>query len=410
MSRSHTVVRGALLLGAVGAMVACNSDTHLVVPPVADPIFQSYVSLGNSITAGYQSGGINDSTQRLAYPVLLAKQMGTRFAYPSLVMPGCAPPVNNFLAQTRVTLTGSAASTASTCLLRNPASVTAVINNVAVPGIASADPTAVVGPNANTLVELFLGGETMVQKALDAKPTFATVWVGNNDILQPALSGLPSTATPVATFVTNYAKTINALTAGAPSLKGVLIGVVQVAATPLMFSAQLLVSPTVLAAATQVAGRPVTPDPVTCTGAGANSLIDFQYLTAIRARPAGFPGTVFCQKISGGGPTDLGDLLVLDPTEQATVTATINGYNAYIKAKADSIGFAYYDPNPTLAGLKATGAIPAFPNLTSAQPFGLYFSLDGVHPSGAAHVLITNDLIKIINAKYATSLVALPTS
>ena len=34
------------------------------------------------IKAGYQSGGINDSTQKQSYAVLLAKQMHTRFAYP----------------------------------------------------------------------------------------------------------------------------------------------------------------------------------------------------------------------------------------------------------------------------------------------------------------------------------------
>jgi lysophospholipase L1-like esterase len=406
MHRLHTVVRGVLLLGVAAGVAACNSDTHLVLPTVNNNIFSSYVALGNSITAGYQSGGINDSTQRLSYAVLLAKQMGTRFAYPSLVMPGCPPPVNNFLTQTRVTLKGAAASTGTTCLLRDTLSVTAVINNVAVPGIASADPTAPVGPNANTLTELFLGGETMVQKALDARPTFATVWVGNNDILQPALSGLPSTATPVPQFITNYAATINALLAGAPKLKGVLIAVVQVSGAPLMFQAGVLASPAALAAASQVAGRPVSLDPTTCAGANAAALIDFQYLTtAIPARPAGSPGTVFCQKVSGGGLSDPGDLFVLDLTEQASVAATINGYNAYIKAKADSIGFAFYDPNPTLATLKANGSVPPFPNLANPQaPFGLYFSLDGVHPTGAAHILIANDLIAVINTKYATTL------
>jgi lysophospholipase L1-like esterase len=415
MSRSHTVVRGALSLGvaavAAAAAAACNGDTHIVMPTVNNSIFQSYVALGNSITAGYQSGGINDSTQRLSYAVLLAKQMGTRFAYPSLVMPGCPPPVSNLLTQARVTLSKATPSTSTTCALRDTGSVRAIINNVAVPGIASADPDAAVGPNANTLVQLFLGGETMVQKALDAQPTFATVWVGNNDILVPALSGLPSTATTVPTFITNYAKDINALVAGAPNLKGVLIGVVQVAAAPIMFRAGLLAqSPAAAAAASQVAGRPVSLDPVTCAGTGATALVNFQYIAAIQARPAGFPGTVYCGKVLGGGASDPGDNGILDPAEQLSVANTINGYNAYIKAKADSIGFAYYDPNPTLAGVIAAGLVPPFPNLASAQPFGQYFSLDGVHPTGASHILIANALIDVINAKYQTTLTKIPTT
>jgi lysophospholipase L1-like esterase len=408
MSRTHALSRGALLLGAGMAMLACSTDHSLVLPTPTDPIFQSYVALGNSLTAGYQSGGINDSTQRQSYAVLLAKQMNTRFAYPSLAMPGCPPPVNNFLAQTRVTLKGAPASTSTTCALRNPSSVTAVLNNVAVPGIATADPTAQVGPNANPLSELILGGKTMVERALDAQPTFATIWVGNNDILEPALTGLPSTATTVPTFIANYKAMIDQLAAGAPNLKGVLIGVVQVANAPLMFPAAALTNPTVIAAASQVAGRPVSLDPTTCsptTGLGA--LIDFQYLLAIKLRPAGFPGTVFCEPISGGGQSDLGDFLVLDPTEQATVAATINGYNAYIQAKADTLGFGYYDPNVDLAALKSAGAIPTFPNLASAQPFGQYFSLDGVHPTGAAHILLANGLIAVINSTYKTNLAPL---
>ena len=413
MSRTHTVVRGALLLGAIAAFAACSSnDTIFGLTPV-NPIFTSYVALGNSITAGYQSGGINDSTQKQSYALLLAKQMNTRFAYPSLKMPGCPPPVNNLLTQSRVTLAGQPASTSTTCAYRDTNSVKLTLNNVAVPGIASADPTAVGGTAANAnnaLVELILGGKTMVQKALDAQPTFASVWVGNNDILGPATSGLPSSATAVNTFSANYATMMNQLVAGAPLLKGVLVGVVQVAQVPLLFQAGVLTNPAVAAAAAQVAGRPVVLDPTTCAGNNAGALVAFPYLVAIRNRPAAQPGTVFCQPVAGGGVNDPGDNGILDLTEQAFVSARITAYNAYIKAKADSLGFAYYDPNPTLAALKADPTkVPPFPNLASTTaPFGQYFSLDGVHPSALAHMVIANGIMTAINAKYATTLVLLP--
>src|SRR5690349_12496935 len=97
MSRTHKTVGGALLIGAAAAFVACNGNDAVVGPTPVAPIFASYVALGNSITAGYQSGGINDSTQKQSYAVLLAHQMNTRFAYPSLVNPGCPPPINNLL-------------------------------------------------------------------------------------------------------------------------------------------------------------------------------------------------------------------------------------------------------------------------------------------------------------------------
>ena len=57
---------------------ACHQD-KLLTPPVpaytGGEMFVRYVSLGNSLTAGFQSGGINDSTQRQAYPVLVATAM-----------------------------------------------------------------------------------------------------------------------------------------------------------------------------------------------------------------------------------------------------------------------------------------------------------------------------------------------
>jgi phospholipase/lecithinase/hemolysin len=63
------------------------------------------------------------------------------------------------------------------------------------------------------------------------------------------------------------------------------------------------------------------------------------------------------------------------------------------------------DANVTLTRLKADpNQITPFPNLTSQAPFGQYYSMDGVHPSAAAHVLIANELIDVINTKYATSI------
>jgi hypothetical protein len=84
MSRTHSVVRGALLLGALGGLYGCDTGANIVSPRVVDDMFRNYVAIGNSITAGYQSSGINDSTQAQSYAVLVARQMGTRFAFPAL--------------------------------------------------------------------------------------------------------------------------------------------------------------------------------------------------------------------------------------------------------------------------------------------------------------------------------------
>jgi hypothetical protein len=85
MIRKQWLARGAIAL-ALGATAAGCSDTKELVRPTPplDPIFTSYVSLGNSITAGLQSGGINSTTQSESYAVLLAQKMGTPFSVPYL--------------------------------------------------------------------------------------------------------------------------------------------------------------------------------------------------------------------------------------------------------------------------------------------------------------------------------------
>lgn len=397
MSRTHKLLRGALLTGATGALLAgCTSDATVVTVAPTNSIFQNYVAIGNSITAGYQSSGINDSTQRQSYALLLASKMGTRYAYPSLTMPGCPPPIANFQTQARV---GGASSTGTTCFLR--ANATATLNNVAVPGITAADPTAIVGPSANTLTELVLGGKTMVQKALDAHPTFATVWVGNNDILSFAIAGQPAGATPQAAFAQKYSAMIDQLRAGAPGIKGVLIGVAPVTQIPVMFTARALQNPAFVAGLNAATRKTIIVDPTTCTPT-TTSLIGMPIVSAIASGQ--HPPIIECEKT----PTPpLGDIFVLDAGEQAQVAAIVAGYNNFIKAKADSIGFAYYDPATTFARIGATDPVLAsrVPNLASATAtFGQYFSLDGIHPSAAGHIQIANDIIAAINAKYGTSL------
>ena len=96
----------AVALGLVLGAAACNDDT-LNSPgtqPV-DPLFERYVSMGNSITAGFQSGGINEATQRQSYAVLLAQAMGlaidTTFYAPLMNAPGCPALYINVFTQTR---------------------------------------------------------------------------------------------------------------------------------------------------------------------------------------------------------------------------------------------------------------------------------------------------------------------
>ncbi len=160
----------AASLGCALLVAACQNDVvnSTGVPPyTGGAMFQRYVAMGNSITAGFQSGGISDTLQRRSYAVLVAGAMrGDRFYYPSLALPGCPPPYTNVFIQTRVA--------GPPCAYRNPA-LPPYISNVAVPGAEALDllqngPGA--GTNSNALTQLFLGGRTQIQAMVAAQPTF----------------------------------------------------------------------------------------------------------------------------------------------------------------------------------------------------------------------------------------------
>src|SRR6266581_2122141 len=112
--RSSAALHGVLLVAA------CHNDelNRPFADTPVDPLFARYVSMGNSITAGFQSGGINDSTQLQSYAVVLARAMRSPFYSPLLNKPGCPPPFTNVFTQTRLTPPNYPPSTATSCYLR----------------------------------------------------------------------------------------------------------------------------------------------------------------------------------------------------------------------------------------------------------------------------------------------------
>jgi len=376
-----------------GAIAACEQKALVSLPrtSVNHTLFTSYVALGNSITAGFQSGGILDSTQAESYAAILAQQAGTRYAYAALTRPGCPPPIVNFQTQARL-----GGGTDSTCYLRAASSITSVLNNVAVPGAASIDPTVYTSPSSNALTMFILGGKTQVQRALEADPSFVSIWIGNNDVLPQALAGFAlGPPTTVDTFYARYDAMMQQLTTGQKGLKGILIGVVDVTQIPALFPVDSLLNDPVFDAEfnAAVTGNPANVVPIAPNCAGAHALVSIEIIPAIQA--AEVPG-ISCTTT---------DPFTLDTIKQGIVTQTVAAYNAHISADATAAGFAYVDVNPLLAALKAQGAIATIPNfLSAASPFGPFVTLDGIHPSALAHQYIANALIGAINTQYKVTI------
>lgn len=135
--------------------------------------------------------------------------------------------------------------------------------------------------------------------------------------------------------------------------------------------------------------------------AGGTTLVPFRYGfdTLLRDALDGTAVTLDCAA----------DKQVLTGAEVEAVKATVQAYNRFIRERAEARGWAFVDVNPIFRAFRASGDVPRFPNTADpAQAFGPYFSLDGVHPSGAAHDLVANLMIEAINETYGTALDPLP--
>lgn len=411
-NRCSAAVLGLLLVAA-----ACENDQlnrPFATTPV-DPLFDRYVSMGNSITAGFQSGGINDSTQNQSYAVLLAQAMHAPFYVPLMRKPGCPPPFTNVFTQPPTRVSGG---TATTCLLRIiPANPPPFISNTAVPGAEVEDilNNLDTASNANSLTQFFLGGLTQAEAMARAQPTFVTIWIGNNDVLGAATSspnaGDSTKITSVTSFQARYTAMLDAVDAAGPR-GGVLIGVANVTAVPYFSTGG-----TYWAIKNGlVPGAPPLPPAFTVSnncaliasgipGArGDSTLVPFPYGAAlIGAAAQGAPRNLDCADTVAA---------VVVPKELVKLVAAVTAYNTFIAAQAQPHGFVYFNPNTALDSLRQVPtAVRPFPLIgqpCAANPFGTAFSCDAVHPSAATHRLIATKLRDAINAAYTTAIPPIP--
>jgi hypothetical protein len=406
-----TLRRFSLAAGVGAALLAAGCHNDELTPPATPAYagaatFARYIALGNSITSGFQSGGINDSTQKQAYPVLVGAAMGTPFYYPSLNLPGCPPPYTNVFTQARL---GGAGVTSTTCAFR--ASTPPYVSNLGVPSAEVLDilqngPAA--GTNSNALTQIILGGRTQLQAMTAARPTFVSVWIGNNDVLGSVLAtnaGDSTLITPLATFQTQYQQVVDGVKA--TGAKAVLIGVANVTEIPYVSQGGTYYA-IKAGLVTGVAFPPTFHVDATCApnafgGIGDSVLVPFPFGAALigAAAQAAVDDTLHCTEPQ-----------TVSPAELRKILATVTAYNAFISGAATANGWAYVDPNPTLDSLRlVAGQVAPFPNLgadCSTSPFGLAFSCDGFHPSGPSHRIIARHVVQAINAKYGSAIPAVP--
>ncbi|WP_282178599.1 SGNH/GDSL hydrolase family protein [Maribacter stanieri] len=253
------------------AFTACNDPEDVDLDPevIAEELpaltagsadFSNYVSLGNSLTAGFTDGALFQASQTLSMPNLLSQKFslagggsftqpltsdnigglalaGTRIQSPRLVFGGAGPvSLESLIGDVTVT---------TDIALNNP---TGPFNNLGVPGAKSFH---LLAPGYGNIANVQLGlanpyfvrmtGSTpdisVLQMAVAQAPSFFSLWIGNNDVLGYATTGgdgtnpiTPVSGAPGVGFDGSYGALIATLTAG--GAQGVVANIPNVTDVP----------------------------------------------------------------------------------------------------------------------------------------------------------------------------------
>ena len=302
-------------------------------------------------------------------------------------------------------------------------------------------------PNASVLAD-----------AMAQQPSFFSLWIGGNDVLGYAASGgdgtnplTPLSGAPGIGFDGTYGALVASLTAG--SAKGVVINIPDLSSLPYftavpynpipldaatagavnaayapynggLQAAYQALQGTGLLSAEEVAKRTISFS----AGAGNAVVIVDESLTDLGAINPAFaalpkyrqataedllvlPASTFIGTLAvpgnpltvNGVAVPLADKWVLTPQEQAEIKTATDGYNNIIKAAATAAGLAHYDANAFLQKLASVGITDGKFTLTSNLVTGGAFSLDGIHPNSRGSAMLSNLMMKTLDATFGSN-------
>ena len=391
---------------------ACDKDDGPVDPPVDGELFDRYVALGNSITAGFESAGINDSTQVHSYSNLLAESFAAPFNLPLLRRPGCPAPLTGPQPLTEARVGG--ADEDDCAGFQTP--IPQLVQNLAFPGFRIGEALTVPGGALGLLYRQAIGSRSLVQAMADANPTLVSVWLGNNDALSAATSGNTAELTSLASFETSLGSIISVLKGEAAMQGAVLFGVLDPQMAPLLQPGAYLWVSGGMDGEDGWLTKPVSGD---CAPSGSSG----------EPNPLA-SNLVSLRVLEDDGVTEISCAddapYVLTADEQAEIGDRVEQFNQAIRDGAQANGWIYIDPTDEIAlplladpdrlrkcqslDLEASEAemqqavLESCPHPDAPNFFGSSVSFDGVHPSEEGQTQIAEVLRAKIVARHGSDL------
>jgi len=429
-------------------LAGCEEDeTTSSTPPVPPPNtgsadFSMYVSLGNSLTAGFQSNALSQRDQVFCFPNLIAQQVQVAFEQPLIQNPGIGSRIRLLnLAPTLVNETGVSPFDPASNLNGN---LPRPFNNLGIPGAVLYDILDTTGASSNFLSKSIARenpffaqilrsqqfGRSIFQQAKALQPTFITLWIGNNDVLGYAISGgtegsnvLPpnphTLPTEALLFDTWFRATVESLRTTGAGIVTANIPDVSVIPFFTTLGPQIHAKlPAGVPMRYQRGGNnSVAFDTTTLSGANTDPLILLTGSTyaPLLGQPTGkfyrdngiTPGPgIDTTKPFGFHPQNpWPNVLTLDQDEVGIARTAIDNFNASIDSIATNRGIGVVDIHSVLNNILLHGLyVSDLGTFSTSFILGGLFSYDGVHPSSRGEAVIANEWIKVINTKFGAQI------
>lgn len=403
---------------------SCEAELDEYKADAGDADFSTFVALGNSLTAGFTDGELFRDGQLNSMGNILAGQLMhvglNEFRQPLMkdnvgfggrrvlaIHEGSLLPVN-------------LDSEPDPGNFQNIFDESGPFHNMGVPG---AKTQHLLIPGYGTMNPYYnrfasdLATASIMGDALNLDPTFFALWVGNNDILDFAISGGEGSGiTPVTEFGTYYGTILGQL--AQKNAKGVVANIPNTSDIP--FFNTIPYNPVVLTDQNIVdaLNNAYQAAPHVNFTLGQNALVvedqnpDYAPFFFRQLEPGELVLLFALEKLNDpevnwGVEVPLPAQYYLSHEQVDEIQEAVHAYNTVILGLANDHGLAHADVNTLLKEAK-TGFYFDGIEFTTGFITGGAFSLDGIHLSARGYAIVANEMISAINQKYNASIPKAP--
>ncbi|MCK9453244.1 MAG: SGNH/GDSL hydrolase family protein [Bacteroidales bacterium] len=445
------------LISAVllGGLWSCQPEINEFEPSKGNADFTTYMTAGNSLTAGYADNALYKSAQENSFSKMLAEQMefvgrqgsfkipyintedgvgtGGGMLFTKLKM-GFSTDCLGVTSLGPVRANPNATQQELAVLLGTPVADQGPFHNIGVPG---AKVTHLLAPGYGSMNPYYgrfasAAGNAVIDEIALVKPTFFTLWIGNNDVLSYALAGgaadqiTPLEGAPGVGFAASLEVVLMSFKATATA--GAIANIPNITDIPYFTTVPF----NIIALSDQAMVDQLNAGYAEYNGAMQQLGLDYRINFALGANPMVIhdpsilvpPGYEKLQirQIKAdelvllslpldsikcaywGSLKPVPGAYVLDEKEITDIDNAVVGYNQAIKAAAEKYELAHVDMNAVLKQGSSGGIVMDGVSFSNTFVTGNAFSTDGVHLTPQGNALAANTFIDAINKKYNASI------